>query len=115
MINLPLLPILIPLITGVILMLFPNRLRLQRSLSFGSTLVTILASAYLIFRVKQGGILTVTLGSWPAPFGITLVSDMLSALLVFTTRLLVFFVVWYSIYYLSDLHQRFYYYIAVEF
>ncbi|OAN15246.1 Na+/H+ antiporter subunit D [Exiguobacterium undae] len=115
MINLPLLPILIPLITGVILMLFPNHLRLQRSLSFGSTLVTILASAYLIFRVKQGGILTVTLGSWPAPFGITLVSDMLSALLVFTTSLLVFFVVWYSIYYLSDLHQRFYYYIAVQF
>lgn len=115
MINLPLLPLLIPLITGVILMLFPNRLRLQRTLSLVSTFLSTGAAAYLVYSIRKDGILTVTLGSWPAPFGITLVSDMLSALLVLTTSLLVFFVVWYSIYYLSDLHQRFYYYIAVQF
>ena len=115
MINLPLLPILIPLLTGVLLMFFTKRLWMQRIVSFLSTLLTIGVSLYLVSQVKANGILTVTLGSWPAPFGITLVSDMLSALLVLTTSVLVFFVIWYSMTYLSEQHQRFYYYIAVQF
>ncbi|WP_114570866.1 Na+/H+ antiporter subunit D [Exiguobacterium flavidum] len=115
MINLPLLPILLPLLTGVILMFFPKRIKAQRAVSLISTMLTILASVVLTQVVRTSGIQSVTLGSWPAPFGITLVSDMLSALLVLSTSILTFAVLWYSTVYLSDEHERFFYYIAVQF
>jgi len=115
MINLPLLPIIIPLLTGVILMFFPRHLKGQRIVSIFSTILTVCASIYLVLTVRSNGILTVTLGSWPAPFGITLVSDMLSALLVTTTSILVLSIIWYAIVYLSDAYQRYYYFIAVQF
>ncbi len=115
MINLPLLPIIIPLLTGVLLMFFPRHLKGQRIVSLFSTILTVCASIYLVLTVRSNGILTVTLGSWPAPFGITLVSDMLSALLVTTTSILVLCIIWYAIVYLSVSYQRYYYFIAVQF
>ena len=48
---------------------------------------------FLVAKVKADGIQAITLGGWPAPFGISMVSDMLSALLVTTTILMTLFVV----------------------
>ncbi|MGD7046269.1 Na+/H+ antiporter subunit D [Jeotgalibacillus proteolyticus] len=115
MINLPLLPILIPLLTGVILMFFPKRIKAQRIISIIATIATIAAALVLVAEVRQNGIQTLNLGSWPAPFGIPLVSDMLSALLVLTTAIITLTVIWYSIYYLDDEYERYFYYIAVQF
>ncbi|KIL43659.1 Na+/H+ antiporter subunit D [Jeotgalibacillus campisalis] len=115
MINLPLLPILIPLLAGVILMFFPKRIKAQRTISIISTVATIAAAVVLIAEIRQNGIQTLNLGSWPAPFGIPLVSDMLSALLVLTTGIVTLAVIWYSIYYLEDEYERYFYYIAVQF
>lgn len=115
MTNLPLLPILIPLLTAVILMFFPRHLGAQRLISIVASIGTIIASAVLVATVKQNGIQTLNLGSWPAPYGIPLVSDMLSALLVLTTSIIVLFVVWYSIFYMGKEHERFFYYIGIQF
>lgn len=41
-------------------------------------------------KVKHDGIQKVTFGDWPVPYGITMVSDMVSALLVTTTLLIAF-------------------------
>ena len=76
------LPILIPLGTAAVLMLAPKRPVLQRCISMaGSGLL--LASALLVFlRVNNTGIQVLQLSGWPAPFGITLVADLLAAILV---------------------------------
>ena len=96
MTNLLILPILIPLFTAIILMFISKYVKLQRGISALSTLATVAASLVLINTVHHDGIQTVNFGSWEAPFGITLVSDMLSALLVTTTSIIAFIVILYS-------------------
>ena len=66
-------------------------------------------------KVKADGIQAITLGSWPAPFGISMVSDMFSALLVTTTILITLFVVIYSFTAIGKERERFFYYPAILF
>jgi multicomponent Na+:H+ antiporter subunit D len=76
------LPILVPLTTAAILMLAPHRPLLQRWIGLvGSTLL--LVSGVAIFqRVDAQGVQVLQISGWAAPFGITLVADLLAALLV---------------------------------
>ena len=76
------LPILVPMTTAAILMLAPMRPSLQRWIALTGS-VLLLGSAILLFRaVEAGGIQVLQVSGWPAPFGITLVADLLSAMLV---------------------------------
>jgi multicomponent Na+:H+ antiporter subunit D len=82
------LPILLPLATAIALQLLPRRRELQRMVAFCGAL-TILASAIAILvRVTGHGIQVLQMGSWPAPFGITLVADLFSSLLVLMVGIL---------------------------
>ena len=76
------LPILVPFGTAAVLMLAPKRPVPQRWISFiGSVLL--LASVLLVFaQVNDAGIQVLQVSGWPAPFGITLVADLLAAMLV---------------------------------
>ncbi|MEG9298804.1 Na+/H+ antiporter subunit D [Mangrovibacillus sp. Mu-81] len=115
MTNLLILPILIPLITAVILMFVSKYVNVQRGIAAISTAATVAASLVLINTVSRDGIQTVNLGSWKAPFGITLVSDMFSALLVTTTSIITLIVVLYSFKSIGIDRERFYYYPVVQF
>lgn len=81
--HLVLLPILLPLTgTAVGLALYRWR-RVQAWLSLGMMLAALAASSLLLAQVWQGGLpLVFQSGGWPAPFGINLVADLLAALLV---------------------------------
>ncbi len=76
------LPILVPFSTAAVLMLAPKRPVPQRWISFiGSVLL--LASVLLVFaQVNDAGIQVLQVSGWPAPFGITLVADLLAAMLI---------------------------------
>ena len=76
------LPILVPLGTAAALMLAPKQPGWQRGMSFAGAIL-LLASAVLLFlRVHAGGVQVLQISGWPAPFGITLVADLLAAMLV---------------------------------
>ncbi len=76
------LPILVPFTTVIILLLAPRRPPLQRSIALAGSIV-LLFSAVLVFRhVEADGIQVLQMSSWSAPFGITLVADLLAAMLV---------------------------------
>jgi multicomponent Na+:H+ antiporter subunit D len=63
-------------------MLAPKRPNPQRWISLAGAVV-LLASAIAIFlRVNEAGVQVVQISAWPAPFGITLVADLLAAILV---------------------------------
>ena len=96
MINLILLPILIPLFMGIILIFFHKKIILQRIFSLLSTSTCIIVALFMIDKIKNAGIQTVNLSNWDAPFGITIVSDMVSALLVLTTNIIAFCCILYS-------------------
>src|SRR5688572_13179398 len=76
------LPILLPLVTAIALQLLPHRPKLQRSVAFGGALAILAAAIAILLRVEGQGIQVVQIASWPAPFGITLVADLFSAMLV---------------------------------
>ena len=76
------LPILLPLLTAIVLHLLPQRSRLLRSVAFAGSLLVLGTAASIFVRVQQAGIQVLQVGSWPAPFGITLVADLFSALMI---------------------------------
>ena len=115
MINLLLLPIILPFFFAIILLFFKENIRIQRSLTLIGLAVSFATSLVLIAKVKADGVQALTLGSWPAPFGITMVSDMVSALLVTTSIAITFFVVMYSFTAIGRDRERYYYYPAVLF
>lgn len=110
MTNFLLLPILIPFFFGIVLMFFQKNVHLQRQLTLLGLLVAGICALILLFEVNNNGIQTVTFGNWPAPFGITMVADGVSTLLVFTTLLLGFFIVWYGFESIGLEREKFFYY-----
>src|SRR5687768_9187055 len=76
------LPIVLWLASAVALQLLPHRPRVQRSVAFGGALAILSVGIQILVRVAGQGIQVVQIASWPAPFGITLVADLFSALLV---------------------------------
>lgn len=85
--NFVLLPVLIPMIAGTILILFRNYPKAQRIASVFVIFILLLSSIQLLYTVYQGGILTIELGSWAAPFGIVLVGDLFSSVMVLLTSI----------------------------
>ncbi|QBR00569.1 monovalent cation/H+ antiporter subunit D [Paraburkholderia pallida] len=84
-----LLPILIPLFAAGAIVALPLRAkRLQRALNALATLALLPVACMLAARAAQGGIASYALGSWPAPFGIVLQLDRLSALMLLLTAVL---------------------------
>jgi multicomponent Na+:H+ antiporter subunit D len=76
------LPILVPLTTAAILLLAPKRAILQRWIALGGSILLLGSAAIVFRRVAVAGIQVLQVSGWPAPFGITLVADLLSAMLV---------------------------------
>jgi multicomponent Na+:H+ antiporter subunit D len=76
------LPILVPLTTAAILLLAPKRPILQRWIALTGSILLLGSAAVLFRRVDAAGIQVLQVSGWPAPFGITLAADLLSAMLV---------------------------------
>src|SRR5690349_14805814 len=85
--NALVLPVTIPLLTAAILLLAPRRPRLQRWISFIGSLALAAAAVYLFVQVQRQGVVVLQAGQWPAPFGITLVADLLSSMLLVATAI----------------------------
>lgn len=90
-------PILIPLAAAVLSMLLRQSLRAQHVIATISGLGMLASSAALLARVAGGHILVSRIGNWPAPFGIVLVADIFSALMVLLVAVLGTAVIVYSI------------------
>jgi len=81
------LPIVLPLATAIALHLLPPRSRLLRVVAFLGALLLLVAGLSVLLRVQYAGIQVLQVGSWPAPYGITLVADLFSALMVLLTAI----------------------------
>jgi multicomponent Na+:H+ antiporter subunit D len=80
--NLLALPILVPLGTAAIMLLAPKRVLAQRWIGLAGSIGLLASGVALFSHVNAGGIQALQVSGWPAPFGITLVADLLAALLV---------------------------------
>lgn len=105
-IHLPIFSIVLPAFTAFLLILlgYPSldsnkhrrRLYGSRIIGLSATLLGLILSLDLMLEVNNGQIHHYYLGNWAAPFGIVLVLDRLSAMMVFVTYLLAFPVLWYA-------------------
>jgi multicomponent K+:H+ antiporter subunit D len=64
----------------------------------------VLAAIYLVASASDGSVTSYALGNWPAPFGIVLVLDRLSALMLLLTSILSLLVLWHVMQ--TDLDRR---------
>jgi multicomponent Na+:H+ antiporter subunit D len=76
------LPIVLPLATAIALQVLGRRPGLSRALAFVGALGILASAIALLLRVAARGVQAVQIASWPAPFGITLVADLFSAMLL---------------------------------
>ncbi|WP_239257063.1 Na+/H+ antiporter subunit D [Listeria ilorinensis] len=113
--NLVLMPILIPFFGAILLMILPKRIYLQRTVALIFSILLFLASLFLVFYVHKNGIMTLNIGNWEAPFGITMVGDMLALLLVTTSSIVLNCVVIFSFYTIGKPREKFLYYAVILF
>jgi multicomponent Na+:H+ antiporter subunit D len=78
-------PILIQFLISVTLMFLWKKVMAQRVLSIIGSSIALIFSITLFSQVWRNGTMAMQAGNWEAPFGITLVSDTLSATLVLLT------------------------------
>ena len=77
-----LLPILSPLIGALLLLVFQQRLTLQKVGVIVASALTFIGSLVLLIEVDKSGYAVLSVGGWEAPYGIALVADRLSAVMV---------------------------------
>jgi len=99
------LPIFIPFLLILILLAVRNSRAAQWISVFGSLLLFVV-SLFLFISLKDTKIITLNMGAWEAPFGISLVLDYFSGLMLVTASLIVFCLSVYSIYFMEGEHRN---------
>src|SRR5690606_31821616 len=94
--HLIIVPILLPLVTGAVMLLLNERRRVLKGIIGMAATVALLIVSIILLRAAdmmpteagETAVKVYELGNWPAPFGIVLVLDRLSALMLVLTSVL---------------------------
>ncbi|MEY4978756.1 MAG: hypothetical protein RLZZ352_1026 [Pseudomonadota bacterium] len=103
----PVLSVVLPSFTAVTLLFIGDgsgadsrqtdaRQRWSRRVALASVLLGLFMAVQLVRHASAGDLLVYRVGEWPAPFGIVLLVDQLSALMVLLTYLVAVPVLWYA-------------------
>ncbi len=104
------LPIFIPLLAGTLSVVCWRSLFYQRWIALLGTAALLGSALWLLSAVSAEGYVVMQMGNWPAPMGITIVADTLSAVMAVLTGLMGFVVAIYSLGSTPHRHERFGYY-----
>ncbi|GAB2919639.1 Na+/H+ antiporter subunit D [Micromonospora polyrhachis] len=91
------LPVVMPLLGAALTLVLARRPRAQRVVSVLVLTATLAVAAGLLVAAYRDGPLVVNVGGWPAPVGIVLVADQLSALMLVVSAAVTLCVLLYSI------------------
>jgi len=75
-------PLVTPLLTAALALFLWRHRRVQQAVSLIGAAALLASAVALLLSVSRDGIQATAIGNWPAPFGITLVADLLSAMMV---------------------------------
>lgn len=95
--------LLIPMITAIVSYVWPGTARVRGTISVAGSVLLLLLACILLYQVVQGGPLSNQMGGWQAPMGITLIADMLSAMLIVVTAIVAVCV---NMYAMSDVSEE---------
>ena len=103
--QLPVMPVLLPSLTAIVLLLIGDhgggehnlrKLVLSSHISIVSALIGLVIAIQLMVQASDGDLMVYRMGEWPAPFGIVLVVDRLSAMMLVLTSLVALPVLLYA-------------------
>lgn len=89
--------VLIPLISAALALALPGRRRAQQSITVVALVVVLMLSAVFMWQVNLSGALVLQVGGWAVPFGITLVVDAISAMMLAVSALVLLGVLIFSL------------------
>ncbi|MBE0409375.1 MAG: Na+/H+ antiporter subunit D [Anaerolineales bacterium] len=110
MTNLLIYPLIIPLITAALMLVFWRLNFVQNLLGLTGAAGILGASIIILFNVYHNGIQVIQIGNWPAPFGLTFVADLFSSIMVVMTGLMGLAIVIYSIATIDSERRKFGYF-----
>ncbi len=103
-------PIFTPFLSALLCLIsFRNRI-LQAWMSFVGMSAMLYFSFNLFLQVRENGIVVLQAGNWNAPFGITLVADLLSAVMLILTAFIGLIVAIYSIPFIDNKRKNYGYF-----
>ncbi len=108
------LPIILPLVFAVTMLFFWKSIKLQRVLNLLGTLISLVISVIILVEVKENGILSLQVGGWQAPFGISIVADLLSSIMVVITAIIGFTTALFSIGSMDEKREQHLYYPLIQ-
>ena len=91
------LPLIIPLAAAAATLIALRNLRVKRIISLTASTAFTAVAGWLLVAVDSDGANVVGVGGWAPPFGIALVADRLSALLLFTSAIALLAVLVYAV------------------
>ena len=113
--NLPILPVALPMVAGIVLIFLRDRPRFSRGFALAANLVVLGVAVTLVQRVRTDGIQVLNFGEWPAPFGIVFAVDMLGALMVLVTMVVSTATLLFACFSLDEARERMFFYALFEF
>lgn len=105
-----LLPVLLPLSFAIIMLFAWKNLRFQRLLNVIAGSTELIVSVILLATIYINGIQVVAVGGWKVPFGIVLVADNFSAIMVLMSGLMGFAVAFYSLVTVDKKNEQHFFY-----
>lgn len=113
--NLVVLPVLLPLATGILLLFLHGRVLLQRVISLLSAASGLALAIWLANQVATYGIQVAQASGWKAPFGITLAIDRFSTIMLLLSGIAGLLATWFGSQILDAGRQRYFYYPLTQF
>ncbi len=90
-------PLLVPFLTGILSLLFWRSVSAQKWLGVVGALLHLAAAGLLLEAVINNGVQAAQSGNWAAPFGITIVADLFSAIMVLMASIVLITTLVYSL------------------
>ncbi|WP_211749645.1 Na+/H+ antiporter subunit D [Paenibacillus sp. Marseille-Q4541] len=113
--NAVVLPIFMPVLTGILLILFMRSIRLQRVISGIGSLVTLGIAILLFYTVSTSGLQILNMGGWAAPYGIVFVADTLASLLVLVSSVISVACTFYAFHSITEEREKHHFYVFFQF
>src|SRR5690625_2015829 len=113
--NLIVFPMVLPLITGVLLVFFSSYIAVQRWTTFIMLIINSMISFAILNKIQLEGILRLDFGEWLPPFGILFVADSFATILVLTTNIVSAICILYAMKTIGEKREQLFFYSFVCF
>ncbi len=104
-------PLLIPLAALIISLFFYKKVKAHKLIGLFGSISLLVVAVFILTTVRSKGIMVMQAGGWAAPFGITLVIDLFSAIMLVVTAVVGVCVAFYSFTGIKEDRHRYQYFI----